>query len=277
MRNPLRVFEGNAKPYEPFWRLVDAAESDSGEPEMEFYGYISEYSWFDDDITPKKFKNDLNRLGNGGPVTIQINSGGGEVFAASVIRSIIVDYPGRVTSRIDGLCASAATFVALAANIVRMQDTAYFMIHDPSTIAWGTLEELKKTVDFLKEIKSGLVDAYQGKTKLDPEKLSRMMTDETWMTAKEARELGFIDEVISAPGKQNGGNQEGKAANIAAITNAISTYQHVPEALRALLGEAGQPVNQPAAVEPEEPESAGANPKALARLRAESKLYMKER
>ncbi len=115
-----------------------------------------------------------------------------------------------MTSRIDGLCASAATFVALAANIVRMQDTAYFMIHDPSTIAWGTLEELKKTVDFLKEIKSGLVDAYQGKTKLDPEKLSRMMTDETWMTAKEARELGFIDEVIGERAGQAKRRQPGR-------------------------------------------------------------------
>jgi len=259
MKQPMRVFEGNAQPYEPFWKVRDAAEAESGEPEMEMYGYISEFSWWGDEITPKKFKDDLNRLGNGGPVTVRINSGGGEVFAASVIRSIIMDYPGRVTTRIDGLCASAATFVAMAGDVVKMQDTGYFMIHDPSTIAWGTIEELKLVLDFLKTIKSGLVDVYQVRTKLEPEKLARMMTDETWLTAKEAQELGFVDEVIGASKKQNLSNLAGKSA----IMNAMTNYQHVPEALRALLSAPEQPVNQ-TAVEPAE----------LARLRAEVKFYV---
>ena len=129
-KKPMRVLEGSAKPYEPFWRVVDAAESESGEPEIEFYGYISEYSWWDDDITPAKFKADLLNIGKGGPVTVRINSGGGEVYAASAIRAMIVDYPGQVTTRIDGLCASAATLVAMAGDVVKMQDSAYFMIHE---------------------------------------------------------------------------------------------------------------------------------------------------
>jgi ATP-dependent Clp protease protease subunit len=228
MKQPLRVFEGSAKPYEPFWTVRNAAESESGETEIEFYGYISEYSWWEDDITPKKFKDDLNKNGAGGPVTIRINSGGGEVWAASVIRSIIMEYPGRVTTRIDGLCASAATYVATAGDRVLMQDTGYFMIHDPWLFAVGGAEDLKKAIEFLETIKAGIVDAYQTKTGLEPERLAAMMTAETWMTAKEAQELGFVDEVIS-------GNDAKpfKMLENAAILNCLRDYTNVPPGLLA--------------------------------------------
>lgn len=220
MKQPFRIFEGEAKPHEPFWKLRDAAASESGEPELEFYGVISEYSWYEDDITPELFKKDLYKLGNGGPITIRMNSGGGDVIAASVIRSILVDYPGNVTVRIDGLCASAATFVAMAGNVVRMQDTAFFMIHDPTIMAWGNIDDLRKAIDLLKTVKSGIIDAYTAKTHLSIEQLSKMMSAETWMTAKAALENGFIDEVIAIPGA------------VEPVQNlAILNYVNVPEAL----------------------------------------------
>lgn len=222
---PMRVIEGSAKPFERFWALRNAEESESGEPEIEFYGYISEYSWWGDEVTPAMFKQDLNDLGKGGPVTVRINSGGGEVFAASVIRSIIMDYPGRVTTRIDGLCASAATYVAMAGDLVKMQDSAFFMIHDPSGYAWGTIDEIKVFLDELKTVKNGIVETYQNKTGLDPEKLSKMMSAETWMTAQEARELGFVDEVIT-------GTTKLKTANRAYL-NCLQNYENVPDALLA--------------------------------------------
>ncbi len=225
MKNPMRVIEGSAKPFERFWTLRNAEESESGEPEIEFYGYISEYSWWGDEITPSMFKQDLNDLGKGGPVTVRINSGGGEVFAASAIRSMIMDYPGRVTTRIDGLCASAATYVAMAGDVVKMQDSAFFMIHDPSVLAWGDIEILKTLLAELKTIKDGIVQTYQGKTGLDAEKLSKMMTAETWMSAQEARELGFVDEVIT-------GTMKIKTTNRAYL-NCLQNYEHVPESLLA--------------------------------------------
>lgn len=247
---PVRLFDGPHQPYEPFWTVRDAAGS---EPEIELYGYISEYSWYDDDVTPAKFRSDLERVGGGGPVTIRLNSGGGDVFAASVIRSILVDYPGQVTVRIDGLCASAATFVATAGDVVRMQDTAYWMIHDPSALAWGTIEEIKGILDLLKTVKNGIMDAYQARSNLEREKLSRMMTDETWLTAQEAKEYGFVDEVIGEKPKA-----KPSALQSAAITNALKEYRNLPEALMALL-EA-----QPSAAESSD----------VARLRAETKLLM---
>jgi len=222
MREPLRIIEGSARPFEPFWRVVDAAESESGEAEIEFYGYISEYSWWDDDITPAKFKADLYNLGKGGPVTIRIHSGGGDVYAASAIRSMIVDYPGRVTTRIDGLCASAATYIAMAGDQVRMQDSAFFMIHNPWMITLGDEGELKKAAEFLGTIKKGIVETYQSKTKLSNEKISEMMDNETWMTALEAKELGFVDEVISGRAKIF------DSLKNAAVLNMVRNYTNVP-------------------------------------------------
>jgi len=105
-RKPIRCFDGNAQPYEPFWRFVNEAESESGQAELELYGVLSEFSWFDDDITPKKFKDDLYKYGKGGPVLLKINSPGGDVIAASVMRTIMTESPGEITARVDGLAAS---------------------------------------------------------------------------------------------------------------------------------------------------------------------------
>ncbi len=227
LKVPVRCFEGNAKPYEPFWTLRDAAESESGEPEIEFYGYISEYSWWGDEITPAKFKADLYNLGKGGPITVRIHSPGGEVYAASAIRSMLVDYPGKVTTRIDGLCASAATFIAIAGDRILMQDTAYFMIHDPSMMVWGNAEDFKAAIDFLKVIKNGLVDTYEEKTKLGVERISKMMHDTTWMSAREALDYGFIDEIVGGPQKASAMNLQN-----AAILNCLDGYSNVPEQVR---------------------------------------------
>jgi len=170
------------------------------------------------------FKEDLNKLGKGGPVTVRINSGGGEVFAASVIRSIIMDYPGRVTTRIDGLCASAATYVAMAGDRVLMQDSAFFMIHDPSMLAWGTIDTIKAALDELKVVKNGIIQAYQSKTQLETEKLSKMMSAETWMSAQEAQTLGFVDEVIT------GASKTARLQN-RAFLNCVVNIENVPASL----------------------------------------------
>jgi ATP-dependent Clp protease protease subunit len=239
-KKPLRIFEGSAQPYTPFWRVIDAESSESGEPEIEFYGYISEFSWFEDDITPQLFRRDLNEIGKGGPVTIRIHSGGGDVFAASAIRAMIMDYPGRVTTRIDGLCASAATYVATAGDVVKMQDSAFLMVHDPWTIAVGSVEDLKAAIDLLKTVKEGIIQAYQSKTSLDAETLAKMMSDETWMTAQEALELGFVDEIVTAPAKALAGLRN------AAVLNCLRNYEKVPTELLAGLENAPAGDGEPA-------------------------------
>jgi ATP-dependent protease ClpP protease subunit len=255
---PIRCFDGNAQPHEPFWKFRDAAITESGETEVELYGPISEFSWFGDEITPKQFKDDLYRIGAGGPVTVRLNSYGGDLIAASVIRATMLDYPGKVTVKIDGVAASAAVMVALGGDVIKIQASAYMMIHNPAVglLGYYDVDQLKSFIDELKVLKSGIVEAYMQRTGLDAEKLAKMMDGETWMTASEAVALGFADEVISAPGS--------RASSVATYVNEIKTnYVNVP---RALLNLAEQP-----ATEPEPPAR-----KAAKRLAAQARIFIKE-
>lgn len=229
-REPIRCFDGNAKPHEPFWKFVDAADGE--EPAMELYGYISEYSWWEDDVTPKMFKDDLMRYGKGGPITIKMNSYGGDVIAASVMHSIIREYPGKITVQIDGIAASAATVVAVAADAVRMRETAYFMIHDPAAVffmAALNIEELTQLTDMLKAVKEGIVNAYETRTGLSRARLGKLMSDETWMDARRAQDLGFVDEVMKADPKDDIPLPEN-----AAVVNGLRNFVNVPAALLAV-------------------------------------------
>jgi len=244
---PMRCFEGNAKPYEPFWRFRNVEEGQ--DPEMELYGYISEFSWDQDEITPKMFRDDLLRVGKGGPIKIRLNSYGGDVIAASMMSTILRDYPGPVTVQIDGIAASAATVVAVAGDKVLIQDTAYFMIHDPMLVflmAALSLEDMTRLADSLQAVKEGIMNAYETKTGLSRTRLSKLMTDETWMDAQKALDLGFVDEILANPNSQ--------PADIlpiqnVALFNCLHNFSQVPAAL-------WQPSivqNQPPAGVPEKP------------------------
>jgi ATP-dependent Clp protease, protease subunit len=240
LNKPIRCFEGNAQPHQPFWSIRNAAET-GNEPEIELYGVISEFSWFDDEITPKKFRDDLHKVGGGGPITIRINSGGGDVIAASVMRATLLDYPGRKTMRVDGLCASAATVVALAGDRIQMLDTSYWMIHDPAIVVMMAaldIDTLGRLHDSLKAVKDGILSAYSTRTGLSAERLGKMMSDETWMSANEAQKLGFVDEVIAG----------GKPASAGTSSNVLQNYVHVPAGLH---NQAPAPVIDPVAIEAE--------------------------
>lgn len=231
---PIRCFPGNALPHEPFWRMRNAVET-GGDPEMEFDGVISEYSWEGDEITPQRFKSDLYGLGHGGPVTMKLlNAVGGDVIAASVIGAIMSEYPAPIHVRIYGVAASAAVNVAMSGTDCKILDSAYMMIHDPAYaffLAYLDIETMGRLYNALVSTKKGIVDTYAGKTGLKPEKISKLMADETWLSAQEAVELGFADEVIS------GG--QAPASNVA-VVNALTSYRNVPAVLRARLAPAPQ-------------------------------------
>ena len=233
--NPIRCFEGNAQPHEPFWKWVNV---DTDQPEMELNGVISEYSWFEDDITPKKFKDDLYKFGRGGPITMKINSPGGDVIAASMMRAIMSEYPGEITAQIEGMAASAAVIVSISASKVRIMDSAYMMIHDPAVmvfLAMLDIETLGQLHDSLKSIKAGIVPAYAQKTGLSEERISNMMRKETWMSAREAVDYHFADEIIA------GGQQPKTSIQNVAFVNVIQTYANVPPGLLNLASEEPQP------------------------------------
>ena len=156
---------------------------------LELYGTIAEQSWFDDDVTPKMFHDEL--FAGTGPVTIWLNSPGGDCIAASQIYSMLMDYKDDVTVKIDGIAASAASVIAMAGTKVLMAPTALMMIHNPMTMAYGNHEDMEKAIAMLDEVKESIVNAYEIKTSLSRAKLSHLMDSETWMNANRAIELGL--------------------------------------------------------------------------------------
>lgn len=161
---------------------------------LELNGTIAEESWFDDDITPAMFKDEL--FSGSGPITIWINSPGGDCIAASQIYSMLMDYKGDVTVKIDGIAASAASVIAMAGTKVLMAPTALMMLHNPATAAFGDHEDMQKAIEMLSEVKESIINAYEIKTGLSRAKLSHLMDAETWMNAHKAMELGFSDGVL---------------------------------------------------------------------------------
>ena len=157
-------------------------------------GVIAEESWFADDITPAMFMEEL--FAGNGPITIHLNSPGGDCIAASQIYTMLMDYPGDVTIQIDGMAASAASVIAMAGTRVTMSPTSLMMIHNPFTIAMGDTEEMRKAIQLLDEVKESIINAYQIKTGLSRTKISHLMDSETWMNALKAKEMGFCDEVL---------------------------------------------------------------------------------
>jgi len=113
-------------------------------------GTIAEESWFDDDVTPQIFKDELNK-GNGN-ITVWINSPGGDCVAAAQIYNMLIDYKGDVTVKIDGIAASAASVIAMAGTKVLMSPVSMLMIHNPMTIAFGNKGEMEKAIDMLDEV-----------------------------------------------------------------------------------------------------------------------------
>ncbi|MDD6991741.1 MAG: Clp protease ClpP [Oscillospiraceae bacterium] len=173
------------------WKNMDGTESERA---LELYGTIAEESWFDDDVTPQMFRDEL--FAGTGPVTVWLNSPGGDCVAASQIYSMLMDYKGDVTIKIDGIAASAASVIAMAGTKVLMAPTALMMIHNPITMAYGNHNDMQKAIEMLDEVKESIINAYEIKTNLSRAKLSHLMDTETWMNANKAIELGFADDIL---------------------------------------------------------------------------------
>lgn len=178
-----------------FWNWIKNQDEGGAEMRTLFLnGEISDETWLGDEVTPEIFRKELES--GKGPINVWINSPGGDVFAAAQIYNMLMDYPYDVMVMIDGLAASAASVIAMAGTKVQMSPVAMMMIHNPATIAIGDSEEMKKAVKMLDEVKESIMNAYEIKTGLVREKISRLMDAESWFNAKKAVELGFADEIL---------------------------------------------------------------------------------
>ena len=174
-----------------FWNWI---HNEAGGRVLRLEGPIDDESFWGDEVTPKAFREELNA--DADDITVWINSPGGNVFAAAEIYTMLRDYPGSVTVKIDAIAASAASVIAMAGNKVLMSPVAMLMIHDPSTIAMGNTKDMEKAIATLNEVKESIINAYTAKSGLSHNRISKLMENETWMNAKKAVELGFADEIL---------------------------------------------------------------------------------
>ncbi|MCQ5152903.1 head maturation protease, ClpP-related [Ruminococcus bicirculans (ex Wegman et al. 2014)] len=165
-------------------------------------GTIAEESWFDDDVTPQLFKDEL--MSGSGNITVWINSPGGDCVAAAQIYNMLMEYKGDVTVKIDGIAASAASVIAMAGTKVLVSPVSMLMIHNPMTAAFGNSEEMQKAIEMLGSVKDSIINAYEIKTGLSRAKLSHLMDAETWMDANKAVEIGFADEIMQRSTESDG-------------------------------------------------------------------------
>lgn len=182
-----------------FWnwksrKVRDQAGGEAAERVLFLNGTIAEESWFDDDVTPALFKQELDS--GSGSITVWINSPGGDCVAAAQIYNMLMDYKGDVTVKIDGIAASAASVVAMAGTKVLMSPVSMMMVHNPATIAFGDTAEMQKAINMLAEVKESIMNAYEIKTGMSRTKISHLMDAETWMDAHKAVELGFADGIL---------------------------------------------------------------------------------
>ena len=180
-----------------FWKWKNQAATETAPEERTLFlnGTIAEDSWYDDDVTPQLFKDEL--MSGSGNITVWINSPGGDCVAAAQIYNMLMDYPHDVTVKIDGIAASAASVIAMAGTKVLMSPVSTMMIHNPATIAWGDAGDMEKAIAMLDAVKDSIINAYEIKSGLSRAKLSHLMDSETWMDANKAVELGFADGILS--------------------------------------------------------------------------------
>ena len=216
-----------------FWNWVKNEQEESPVRELHINGAIAEESWYDDDVTPKLFREEL--LSGEGDIVLFLNSPGGDVFAASQIYTMLMEYKGNITVKIDGIAASAASVIAMAGTEVLMSPTSCMMIHNPLTIAFGDAEDMQKAIAMLGEVKESIINAYEIKTGLSRAKISHLMDSETWMNANKAVELGFADGILYTGEVVGDGFAFAFSARAAA--NAF---------LNKLTAEAGPPGHEPA-------------------------------
>ncbi len=227
-----------------FWEVKASAESKKI-GEVYIYGSIVRYRWDDEDTTAMSFKKDLDALGEIDVLNIYVNSPGGSVFQAQAIYSIIARQKAEKNAYIDGLAASAASFLIMAADTIYMPKNATMMVHNPMALVIGNAKDLRREADALDKIRVGMIEAYLAHTgdKLSEEKLKELLDAETWLTAEECYDYGLADELT-----------EVKDVAACIDPDIFSSYKNVPEALR----------EQPA--EPKEPEGEG-EPQAEAERR----------
>ncbi len=201
------------------YRVV--ANKASNSAEIYVYGVIGG-DWFGEGVTAKQFADDLKALGNVKTIDLRINSEGGSVFDGKAMYSLLNEHKAKIIVHVDGLAASAASFLAMAGDEIEIAEGGFVMIHNAYMIAMGDAREMRRSADMLDTVNNTIIDVYAARTKGDRKAIATMMDDETWMTGAEAVKNGFADRMV----------ENLKVAASVSHPEALKTFKKIPAALK---------------------------------------------
>ncbi len=164
--------------------------------EIWLYGSIGQ-DWFGDGVTAKQFAADLKKLGAVANIDLRINSDGGVVTDARAMYNLLVEHKARTHVHIDGIAASAASFLAMAGSEITISEGGFVMIHNARSVTMGDANDHRRMVTVLDQVNQTIIDTYVARTKQDAKKVTKWMDDETWFTGKEAVAAGFADNIVA--------------------------------------------------------------------------------
>jgi ATP-dependent Clp endopeptidase proteolytic subunit ClpP len=190
--------------------------------EIWIYEFIGEDYWTGEGITAKSFQKELSGI-TASQIDLHINSPGGEVFDGITIYNLLKQHKATITTYIDGLAASIASVIALSGDTVIMAENALMMIHNPWGFSMGDADTMRKMAETLDKVAGSILLAYTEKTGMDDAEMRQMMADETWMSAQEAIDMGFADQITEKM------DMAACAKFIPAMVKA--KYKHIPEDL----------------------------------------------
>jgi ATP-dependent protease ClpP protease subunit len=196
--------------------------------EILLYEMIGQDFWTGEGTTAKSFAEDLKAAGSVSKIHLRVNSPGGNVFDGIAIYNTLLSHGAKVTAQVDGLAASIASVIIMAASEISMGDNAMMMIHNPSTVIGGDSNDMRKMADTMDKVKTSMITAYRRHTKKSIDQIGALMDAETWMTAQETVDNGFAEKVITPEG-----NDADVAANFGQM---LAIFRKVPQQIAARFG-----------------------------------------
>lgn len=217
--------------------------------EIRVYGRIGE-GFFSEGVTAKSVREQLDEAGDVTDIDVLVNSPGGNVWDGLAIANILATHPAEVHAQVDGLAASAASIITSAADFVTMGKGAMMMVHSPWALFTGNAEDLRKMADTLDKVESGMLDIYEGRTEMARDELLALLRAETWMTAQEAVEMGFADDVVVDKAR----DPESSQAEWAGCEPVMACFRKAPKDFHPLQATAGIQLSATAGAQPHKEE-----------------------
>lgn len=226
LRNKYQSFLQDQKPFNPgasSWYRMDA-EGDSAE--IFLYDGIGLFG-----VEPEQFISSLNSL-DAKEITLRINSPGGNVFDGTTIYNALLRHRAKIHTKIDGIAASMASVIALAGDTIEIAENAFFMIHKPWSVVVGDADDMRKEVEILDKLEDSAVGVYDRNSDLSADEIRAAMKEETWYSASEAKDAGFVDTIYV-------GDDEEMSARLMLFGSDEKEYEPTERGLESMARDAG--------------------------------------